>query len=216
MKDQFCIVSFGNRGWYPQGLTRLKASCEKFGINCMTFTDYPIGCPTHEELPYAFKIACMEIAFRQYNKVLWLDASGWLTQDPTPIIEHLDKYGYLLLNNHGQFNHWWCNDRQLQGFGYTRDEAQTQPHAVGGMIGFDKVSAGWIFDEWADNVGLFAGRWDNNLYTESHDERCQGSRHDQSVISLIAAKHGLDLQNQAGWVTFAPETMQGIVAMQGM
>lgn len=211
-----CIVSFGNIGWYPQGLARLKESCDKFGVDCMTWTDYPFGCPTHVELPYAFKVACMEYAFKQYDQVLWVDSSGWLLHDPTPIFDHIDKHGYFILNNHGQFNGWWCNDKQLEAFGYTRDEAMTQPHCVGGLIGFNKISAGWIFEEWADNVGLFKGEWNNTLHTESHDERCRGSRHDQSVMSLMVAKHGLDLQNQAGWVTFAPEVLDGIVAMRGM
>lgn len=211
-----CIVTFGNSAWYPQGVARLKHSCEQFGIDCVGFTDYPIGCPTHAELPYAFKVHCMEYAFRNYDRVLWLDSSAWLQHDPTPIFDHIEKHGYFILHNHGQFNGWWCNDSQLDAFGYSRDEAMTQPHAVGGMVGFDKISTSWLFDEWADNIHLFKGKWDNNLHTESHDERCRGSRHDQSVLSLLVAKHNLDLQNQAGWVTFAPEVLDGIVAMRGM
>ena len=211
-----CIVSFGNIGWYPQGLVRLKESCDRFNIDCMTFTDYPIGCPTHRELPYAFKLHCMDYAFRKYDKVLWVDASGWLTQDPKPIFDHLDKEGYFIMNNHGQFNGWWCNDAQLYSFRYTRDQAMLQPHAVGGLIGFDKISSKWIFDEWVDNIHLFKGLWTNDKHTESYDDRCKGSRHDQSVISLIAAKHGLKLLDQTGWVTFAPEVLNGIVAMRGM
>jgi hypothetical protein len=84
------------------------------------------------------------------------------------------------------------------------------------MVGFDKISTGWLFNEWADHIHLFKGKWDNSLHTESHDDLCRGSRHDQSVLSLLVAKHNLDLQNQSGWVTFAPEVLDGIVAMQGM
>lgn len=211
-----CIVTFGNSAWYPQGVARLKQSCEKFGIDCMGFTDYPIGCPTHSEIPYAFKVHCMEYAFRTCDRVLWLDSSAWLLHDPTPIFDHIEKHGYLILHNHGQFNGWWCNDRQLGAFGYSRDEAMTQPHAVGGMVGFDKISTSWLFNEWADNIDLFKGAWDNAKHTESHDDRCRGSRHDQSVLSLLVAKNNLDLQNQAGFVTFAPEVLDGIVAMRGM
>lgn len=212
------IVSFGMGGWYPQGIQRLRQSCEPYNVQFMGYTHYPPFCPNHKELPYAFKVYCMEAVSVTNPVMLWLDSSAWLTQDPTPIFDHIREHGYFLLKNHGQFNNWWCTDDQLNAFGYFRELAREQQHVVGGMIGLDlsHEMGRKIFDLWKGHIKLFAGLHSNVAHTESQSDECKGSRHDQSVMSLIAHKLGLDLQDQAGYVTFAPDSQQAIVAMRGM
>src|SRR5579871_3125654 len=37
---------------------------------------YPVGCPVHSEVPFAFKPACFEVAAQKgFSTILWLDSS---------------------------------------------------------------------------------------------------------------------------------------------
>ncbi len=212
-----CIITFGNKGWYVKGVDRLIISCEKYGVECLGWKNYPPGSPTHEHIPYGFKIfAFLDAIKRGYTSILWCDSSGWLTDNPSPIFDLIDKDGYFILKNTGQYNNWWCSDKQLAAFGYTRIQARTQQHAIGGLIGFNFEQENPVFNEWAEMITLFKGNWSNDDHTESISDECRGCRHDQSVISLICAKRNLIMQNKEGFVTFEPDTTPAIVAMQGM
>lgn len=211
------IVTFGMGGWYPQGTARLKRSCDEFGYNCQVFNYYPEGCKSHAIEPYAFKPACLDVVRQGYDRVIWCDASGWLAKDPKPIFDIIDRDGYFILNG-GWSNAQWCTDRQLQAFGFIRDEAESQNHCVGGLFGINfatKVGMR-IFEELKANTHLFTGHWNNCNRTESQDERCLGSRHDQSVLSLIAAKHKLKIHDCTGLMSLDPNATDAIFLMQGM
>jgi hypothetical protein len=73
-----------------------------------------------------------------------------------------------------------------------------------------------IFDEWFLNVDLFKGSWNNDNLTESQDARCLGSRHDQSILSLIVAKMGLDATPCKGLLNFDVKDTDSIILAQGM
>ena len=118
------IVSLGVGAWYPQGIARLRASCEKMKAPHKLYVHYPSSVPTHQQLPYAFKLYMMQIASNDTPIVLWLDSSCWLQHDPTPIFDHIKKHGYLIFDG-GWSNAQWCNDRQLEAFEFTRHEATT-------------------------------------------------------------------------------------------
>lgn len=214
------IVSFGTGGWYPKGLARLKASCEPYGyLSCYDNHSYPVGCPTHQACPYAFKPYTM-LAAHQHNghdAILWADASAWLRHDPYPIYEQIKRDGYILFYN-GWSNAQWCNDKQLDAFGYTRDQAEKQHHIVGGLLGidFDSAMGREIFNVWMGSVHLFPGKWTNEAMTESLDPRCLGSRHDQAVMSLIAAKMELKITDPTNFFTFDPNDDKPIFALQGL
>ena len=211
------IVSLGVGSWYLQGIARLRASCEKFNAPYKVFSHYPQFVPTHKQLPYAFKLYMMRLASHDTPVVLWLDSSCWLQHDPTPLFDHIKKHGYLIFDG-GHKNSQWCNDKQLEAFGFTRDEAQNQKHCIGGIVGLDLQSevGKAIFDEWFLNVDLFKGHWNNDNLTESQDARCLGSRHDQSVLSLIVAKMGLNATPTKGWLNFDVTDKDSIILAQGM
>ena len=167
------ITSFGKGQWYPKGIERLKKSCDQFGVKCTPFLNYPLGSPTHEQIPYAFKIHCMEAVRHYHNVVLWADSSVWLMNDPKPIFDIIKEQGYIIFDNFGNNNAHWCNDRQLGHFGYGRGQ-KCRCHG------------------------------------------CQGSRHDQSILSLIAAQRGLTITDQNKFFTFDPTQKDCIFALQGM
>jgi hypothetical protein len=211
------IVSLGVGGWYPQGIARLRASCEKVGAPYKLFSHYPKAVPTHQQLPYAFKLYMIQLASHETPIVLWLDSSCWLQCDPQPIFDHIKKNGYIIFDG-GWSNAQWCNDRQLEAFGFTRDEATKQKHCIGGIVGLDMESkiGKAIFDRWFVNIDLFKGSWNNDHLTESQDARCLGSRHDQSVLSLIVAEMGLTATPCKGWLNFDVTDKDSIILAQGM
>lgn len=211
------ITSFGNKHWYPKGIERLRASCDQFDVKCTPFLGYPIGCPTHEQTPYAFKPYCMEAVRKYHDIVLWCDSSGWLMNHPQPIFDIIEKQGYIFFYN-GWNNAQWCNDRQLEAFGFSRDEAEKQHHVVGGLFGIDfRTEIGQtIWKLYWSSIDLFKGQWDNKHLTESADPRCLGSRHDQSILSLIVATMNLTITDPTGYFTFDPNQKHCIFALQGM
>lgn len=213
-----CVASFGMGGWYPRGVQRLRESLEPYPYELIAPPDYPEGCPNHYTIPYAFKIYVIRQAAERYPVVLWIDASGWIQHNPAPIFDLIRKEGVMIMHNSGQVNGHWCSDRQLEAFGYTRDEAMLQPHVSSGLIGFDFSSTRGadIFEQWAAAMPLFKGAWRNTHQTESKDPRCLGSRHDQSAIALIAVKNGITLTEPDGIVSFDVTDRRPMILMQGM
>lgn len=211
------ITSFGKGSWYPKGIERLKNSCSQWNVICQPFLNYPYHCPTHQQTPYAFKPYCIEAVKKYHDIVIWCDSSGWLMNDPQPIFETIEKQGYILFDS-GWHNDQWCSDRQLEAFGFSRDQAAGQKHVVGGLFGLDFRSeiGQMIWSIYRNSIDLFKGDWNNDHLTESADPRCLGSRHDQSILSLIAATLDLTITNPAGYFTFDPKQKDCIFALQGM
>jgi hypothetical protein len=211
------IVSLGVGGWYPRGIERLARSCQKHNAPYYLQTEYPKGVPTHHQIPYAFKPYMIRQVALSNNVVLWLDSSCWLQHSVQPLFDHIEKHGYLFFDG-GWSNAQWCNDKQLEAFGFTRDEAEKQKHVIGGIVGLnlDTEIGKEIFAEWFLNIDLFKGNWNNDNLTESQDARCLGSRHDQSVLSLIAAKLNLNITPCAGWLNFDVTDKLAVIVAQGM
>jgi len=211
------ITSFGKGQWYPKGIERLKNSCNEFNVICQPFLNYPYGCPTHQDIPYAFKPYCMDAVRKYHDIVLWADASAWIINDPQPIFEIIHDQGYIIFDS-GWKNDQWCSNRQLEAFGFNRDQAADQRQVVGGLFGIDFSTdlGAAIFEIYKNSIDLFKGQWTNEHLTESADPRCLGCRHDQSILSLIAATLDLTITNPTGYFTFDPKQKDCIFALQGM
>lgn len=211
------ITSFGKGSWYPKGIERLRNSCDQFGVKCTPFLGYLAGGPRHEQTPYAFKPYCIEAVKKYHDIVLWADSSAWLINDPQPIFDIIEKQGYIIFDS-GWKNDQWCSDRQLEAFGFNRDQAAEQKQVVGGLFGIDfRTEMGQtIWKLYRSSIDLFKGEWDNKHLTESADPRCLGSRHDQSILSLIAATLDMTITDPSGYFTFDPNQKDCIFALQGM
>lgn len=177
-----CIVNLSTSQYWG-GMSRLSDSITPFGIDKYSFlSENEVGAPQHALNPYAFKIYAIEaMRERGYNQILWLDASVYAVKDPKPVFDWIDKHGYFM-EEAGHYVGQWCNDRTLEFFGITREEAMTMPMFSAGFVGLDfrNETAVTFFSRWKNAMlnGMFKGDWSNH-------------RHDMSAGSIIANQMGL-------------------------
>lgn len=198
MEKSQCIINLAT-GHYIKGQQRLRQSLIDVGFKGDFFGythESQVGAPVHKSNPYAFKVYCFEEALRKgYKQILWVDASIWAIKSLDPIWAALNKRGYMK-QYAGHLAGTWANDKCLDYFGITRDEAmKMEMHGNGGFfaLDFDVPIAVKFFNKWkqAMEAGMFKGEWNNNLMTESQDPRCKGHRHDMSCGSIIANQLGM-------------------------
>ncbi len=190
------------------GQQRLKKSLEEhFDGQFFGFVgENSVGAPLHTENPYAFKIYAIQRIREEHeiDEILWLDASVFAIRNIEPIWDRIKKFG-LFMEEAGHYAGTWTNDRTLQYFGVTRDQAMIMPMYSAGFSGFDFSNnvAKEFFAEWKESMlnGMFKGSWGNINGSESQDSRCEGHRHDMTCGSIIANIRGLvkkDYYNQGG------------------
>lgn len=206
-----CIINLAT-GRYIKGQARLAQSIPDVP-KLFWQNESEIGAPPHNQNQYAFKIFGFREAERQgYRFVLWLDASVWAVRDTQPIFDHIKEYGYIMQyagHNCGR----WANDKCLEHFGITRDEAEKMPmYGNAGFLGLDlhDLTATNFLMLWekAMQNGIFKGSWDNRHQTESKDPRCAGHRHDMVTGSIIANQLDMKYQDSGDWLVYAPPDKQ--------
>lgn len=184
-----------------------------------------IGSPSHQENPYAFKIYAIKKAFEAgYTKILWLDSSCYAIKDISPVFDIIESEGYFM-EYAGHLAGTWTNDRALDYFGITRDEAMEIPLFSAGFTGLDFTNeiVKEFFKTWEQAMldGMFRGKWDNKEKTESQDERCFGHRHDLSTASIIAYQLGMPFHSGENLFQYAspsdtPNTDDVVFFLQGI
>ena len=193
-EKKVAFVNFASKnGWYLQGQERLKKYWESFGngYDLICFQDEDqIGSPKHSDNPYAFKVYAMQaVRDMGYDIVVYMDASMWPVTSVQPLIDWIEQKGYLM-EEAGHWSGTWANDRSLEYFKMSRDEAMKIPMFSAGMLGLDFRSelCREFFARWknACQGGIFRGGWQNRDKSESQDPRCQGHRHDMTCASIIA------------------------------
>ncbi len=195
------VINFARGSWYPKGQNRLARSllATPPSVQCFFNQKEPdVGQPTHQEIPYAFKLGCFQRALAEgVDLVLWLDAACYAIQDITPVFDHIEKHGYFFVgaSSEGEAHTIgkWTNDATLDAFGFERDEVMDVPQQSTCCVGLDlrrQDMRQWLHT-WVTHRAFFKGRWDNKTFSESSDPRCLGHRHDQSVAALITHVMGL-------------------------
>ena len=219
------MICYGVGGWHPRGVQRLEDSLRGTPNppDLLAWTEHPAGCPTHQELPYAFKPWAFEEADRiGYRLAMWMDASCWVIRDLAPLWERIEREGHLLFRG-GWSVGQWCKDEALDPLGMTRDEAMAIPDIHAAVIGLDlwnPDACAWL-EEWAllsrDGV-TFPGPWRNDNGEASADERVLGHRHDQTAASALAHRHGFKLANCPwGFAFYTPDPdPETVILAQGM
>lgn len=189
---RLAFVTFSN-GKYL-GLERklrksLETHCPEADI--FIFHDFAeIGSPTHGQSPYSFKVyAVQKVRSLGYDVIFWCDSVIRMCRSIDTLLPKVRQVGvYLQWDGHKVGT--WANDRALEYFGVTRDEAMTMDAAYACVMAFDfahpvtqEFLARW---RKASDDGIFRGNWRNDTKTESQDERCKGHRHDQTCAELIS------------------------------
>jgi hypothetical protein len=172
----------------------VKRHCPEADV--FTFHDYAeIGSPSHQQSPYSFKVHAIEdVRNRGYKLIIWCDSIIRLRKSIDDLIPRIKQVGVYL-----QADGWrvgqWANDRALDYFGLTRDQAMEIEAIYACIMGFDFSNpiAVEFFNRWkkASNDGIFIGNWKNDLKTESQDERCRGHRHDQTCAEIVSYQLGI-------------------------
>lgn len=208
-----CIVSFANKnGNYIHGLARLGESLRtNFNGEFLGFIgEAAVGCPPHSEMPYGFKIYGIQKAIDAgFDQILWLDSSCFAIKNVQPIFDTIEKEGFIF-QEAGHMLGTWTNDKALNHFGLTRDEAMDiKMIGNAGFLGLNmrNVQAKQFFIRWKQSYqsGMFNGAWTNANKTESKDSRCKGHRHDMSCSSAIVHTMGLSHLIKSGneWLQYA-------------
>jgi hypothetical protein len=174
---------------------------------------YPPGCPTHLDVPFAFKPYCFaEAREAGAGLVLWLDSSCLPVRPLHGLFGELGRDGYLLFANGRRVVGEWASDLALERLGVSRDDAMRMPEINAAALGLDLRSAvgNEFLDRWLAEAqaGLaFRGvqeplensvhyddvKW-NRGNRVSADPRVRGHRHDQTVAGLLAFELGLNLR----------------------
>lgn len=201
------IITFGQGGWYPKGVDRMREKLSKFPQN-WDFQGWknqlPPGSPPHSEIPYGFKAYALKWAFdKGYKRALWMDTSVIPNKNPEAKFKQIKDTGYLVLRN-GWSNAVWSTDAQLKYYGFTRDEAEKVKHPMATIMGMDFTHplGKKLYDMFlqAAKDKMFCGPWWNKNYEVSRDPRVLGSRHDQTCLGFIAYKLGLEhTEHQASY-----------------
>jgi hypothetical protein len=154
-------------------------------------------CPSHSVSPYAFKVYAIEYARNKgYDIVIWLDSPNRLVRPIDNWLQEISNVG-VYLQADGWKTGQWANDKSLQYFGITRDEAMQIQNIYACIMAFDfrHPKTFTFFRKWKSACleGVFRGRHKNDARTESNDERCMGHRHDQTCAEIIAYQIGIPL-----------------------
>lgn len=208
------------------GATRQRASLDAVGFDGTYkawINEYPPGCPSHQQTPYAFKPHAFKWAAAQgYDEVLWMDSAVWAQHDLKPIWDKIDHDGYFVLQNGWTSGHW-CSDRQLEAFGLTREQAFEIPHPMACVVGVNIRHAKGIdlLHDYYKYIDLFPGPWTNDGQQVSKHPDVLGTRHDQAVLGLIMHKYKLNYTYPQGWIEYLPSRNQqvadeSVLLTQGM
>ena len=171
------------------------------GAFLLAFKELPSDCPSHLDVPFAFKAYAILAAIRAgFTSVLWADVSVVAVRSISPLWAKTEDDGYWLTDN-GNWNcgQWAC-DTALPLLGVDREEAFRIPMISGAAfaLNFEKEVAFDFFLRYmaAARDGAFAGPFENSENEASADPRVLGHRHDQTAASVIAHSLGMALTKQ--------------------
>jgi len=210
-----CIVSVAFGPGHVRGLDRLRDSLAdvRYDGGFLAWSDeLPPGSPTHEVVPYGFKLHAIDVAVaRGADLVLWADASVWFVADPRPIFDKIAQDGCYVTRVCGGYElSRWCRSEVLDWFGITSADADSIPFVYGGFLGIAPGSriGRTVLHRMRDamHAGCFAGP------QESH-------RHDQSCLSAVV--HELSIEPDEAPPMFImdahePRTGRTVAVARGM
>ncbi len=234
-KVAICCVAIG--GWYPRGIARM---IERFRENSPGFhitawvNCYPPGAPGsvvvdgYEYGPYCAKPWALKHAFDNgCDAAILLDAAFYPIRPVHPLFEHIAQRGYYFCRN-GNGVGEWSSDSCLQSLLQSREQAFQIPEISSYCVGLNAHDErcvdllGW----WCslDSRLTIAGHHTNighqgrNIGFVSEDPRVKGHRHDQTALSILAYRLGMDelIFRPKFTAYLGSETEETVLVNQGM
>lgn len=211
-----CIVNVAT-GAYVRGQHRLAMNPHVIDTPVMLFADQmPPGSPSHHAVPYAFKPWAMKAAADMGATVLlWADACILPVRSLEPLWEKIERDGAWISRN-GWSNHQWTAESAYADLGITPEENREIPHVVATTFGLnlEHPTGRAIFDEYLRlaQTNAFKGPWWNRnnpeYRTRAGAAPCGppdvlGHRHDQTVLSVLAHRYGVQLTNPPEYFAYA-------------
>ncbi len=204
------IVTLGLGGWYPRGIARM---IERFHQCSPGFTvsawvnSYPFGAPGsviedgYEYGPYCAKpFALLEALTSHADIAILLDAAFYPIRSIHPLVDYIAQTGYFFCKNGNLVGEWSSLDRM----GVTRESAllmeEISSYCVG--LNFGDGRAVELLQRWIGFGGdrlTFPGHHTSphcdgrNKGFVSTDSRVKGHRHDQTCLSILAHKMGMNI-----------------------
>lgn len=141
-----------------------------------------LGCPMHQDNPYAFKAYAIKKAFDDgYDNILWLDSVVQCTAPLDKLFEHIEQTGYAFFNNYTYTIGSFCNDSCKAIYSITDTEMQA-PMIIACVMGLNRGKAKDFIEQYYEGAlnGSFLGSWEDH-------------RHDQTVASLLINRNNLPI-----------------------
>lgn len=204
MRTKDCIVSFASKGREPYQVMLLRLidsalqhwkgdmlvyspdfdTHEYRGVTIHKGYPKPVGVKsfTHQEMPYQFKTAMIQLALEQgYERIIWLDSSMIIKKDLTPLFDN--EEGITFFENLGHPTWKYISDEATRTMGISEAHLMTIPQVWGGAFALDftKPWANTFFNylKIFSQNGVFKNGPSKRLGFVSH-------RHDQAVMSVLA------------------------------
>jgi hypothetical protein len=194
MPQNKCVVSFADgAGDYRKKLLRLQESMRRHtDADLLMFTDYKqINSEPHQVIPYKFKaMAINEAINKGYELILWCDSPIVAVKPLDYLFDHINRKGYVFFDNIGHPLGRWTNDKCLEYFKVSREQAMDIKMIMACCMGFkvNNLTAGrFLADYIALADKLYPGTWADH-------------RHDQTVASFLI--HELQMKILKGQETF--------------
>lgn len=205
MPSRRCVVSFADgSGDYAKKLNRLRDSVKRFSkADFIGFTScQEIGCESHRIVPYKFKPYAIQKAREMgYTSILWCDSPVHAIKPIDHIFDYIEENSYLFFDNIGWTLGRWSNQRSLDYFGVTKEQAEQKKIIMACVMGFDfrEKMVCDLFDEYKELANfLYPGSWEDH-------------RHDQTVMSYLLDRDGFNLiEAHKTFFAYYPEHYQAL------
>lgn len=214
------VVSVATGDHYVKGQRRLINAIDGQAQVMAWHNILPTGSPSHKEVPYAFKAHALQAAAESgHTLLLWADASILPIAPLGPLFERIQRDGYWVSRN-GWINSQWTADSAYADLGVTREQNEGIPHVVSGAFGMnlEHPIGRAVLGEfvWLAKTKAFCGPWKNCPETPCGPADVLGHRHDQTALSVIAWKHGLELSDPPSIFAYkGSETKETVLLADG-
>lgn len=231
-----CCVGLG--GWYPRGVARLIHSLGEYSpgvtvaawVNCIPFGAPRLVCENgYDYTAYCAKpFALMSAQLNGADIAILVDAAFYAVRPISPLIDHIQQTGYYFCRNGNNVGEW-SSDRCLERMGVDREEAFAFEEISSYCVGLNMNDGRCLelLQRWCGfasdrltipgpHSALYNGTGRNPGFVSKHP-RVMGHRHDQTVLSVLAHRMGLqELVNRPKFTAYSgSETEETVLVNRG-